>query len=152
MIVVRASRLEELSRFTAFETESEASPFVGTYPLAEHVRLLALDHVTYLSIDDGGELVGFLILVLDPDGVSVELRRIVVARRDRGIGQVVLGEVVRYCEVHFPRTRLWLDVARYNARAKHVYGKLGFVPFEGQPQPGADEDLEFMERSLRPDR
>jgi RimJ/RimL family protein N-acetyltransferase len=145
---LRPARPAELARFTAFEREEGAAPFVNTYAPAEHARLHARDDVTYLSIERAGVLDGFVLLVLDPDGRSVELRRIVVARKDRGTGQTALAAVERHCADVLGRRRIWLDVAACNARAKHIYAKLGYVPFE--PPPGADPENEYLEKRIVP--
>jgi GNAT superfamily N-acetyltransferase len=108
----------------------------------------ARDDVIYLSLERAGELDGFILLVLDPDGESVELRRIAVVRKDGGTGQAALAAAERHCAGGLGRRRIWLDVARQNARAKHVYGKLGYVPFEAPP--GAEPDLEFLEKRIVP--
>lgn len=148
---LRLARPDEFARFTAFEADPAAAPFVNTDPPEVHARRAARDDVAYLSIEHGRALVGFVLFVLDPDGRSVELRRIVVARPDLGIGQKALMTAIGWCKRTWPdRTRLWLDVAPFNARAKHVYEKLGFTYFAGTPSPGADEALEFLERPLPP--
>lgn len=148
MVRVRPALPAELARFTAFERDGDAAPYVNTCTPEEHARLHTRGDVTYLSIEREGVLDGFVLLVLDPDGSSVELRRIVVARKDRGTGQVALAAAERYCAAELGRRRIWLDVARRNARAKHIYGKLGYVPFEAPP--GADAELEFLEKRTLP--
>ncbi|MHC4973733.1 MAG: GNAT family N-acetyltransferase [Planctomycetota bacterium] len=148
MVRLRPALPAELARFTTFEQDEDAAPFVNTYPPEEHARMQARDDVTYLSIEHGGELDGFVLLVLDPDGRSVELRRIVVVEKDRGTGQAALAAAERYCADVLGRRRIWLDVAPCNARAKHIYEKLGYVPFAAPP--GADGEIEFLEKSIVP--
>jgi diamine N-acetyltransferase len=80
----------------------------------------------YLSILEGSAFAGFILLRLDPDGSSVECRRIVVVERGRGIGQVAIAALERYCRSVLGRFRIWLDVFDANHRARHVYTKLGF--------------------------
>jgi len=146
MVRVRPALPAELARFTSFERAADAAPFVNTYTPEEHARMHACDDVTYLSIERAGELDGFVLLVLDPDGESVELRRIVVVEKDRGTGQAALAAAERYCVNELGRRRVWLDVAPHNARAKHIYGKLGYVPFEAPPD--ADPDIEFLAKRI----
>jgi ribosomal protein S18 acetylase RimI-like enzyme len=147
MVRLRPALPGELARFTTFEREEDAAPFVNTYSPAEHARMQARDDVTYLSIERAGALDGFVLLVLDPDGESVELRRIVVVEKDRGTGQAALAATERYCASELGRRRIWLDVAKYNARAKHIYEKLGYVPFAAPP--GAEREIEFLEKRIR---
>ena len=145
---VRPAVFDELERFTAFETAEDAAPFVNTYTPETHARMHARADVAYLSVLRAGELDGFVLLVLDPDGESVELRRVVVSGTDRGTGQVALAAAERYCRKAFGRRRIWLDVAKFNARAKHVYAKLGYAPFPSPP--GSSDEIEFMEKRLGP--
>ena len=146
MVRVRPALPAELARFTSFERAEDAAPFVNTYTPAEHARMHARDGVTYLSIERAGELDGFVLLVLDPDGESVELPRIVVVEKDRGTGQAALAAAELFCASELGRRRIWLDVAPQNARAKHIYRELGYVPFEAPP--GADPDIEFLENRI----
>jgi RimJ/RimL family protein N-acetyltransferase len=146
MVRLRPALPGELPRFTTFEQEEGAAPFVNTSSPEEHARLCARDDVTYLSIDREGELDGFVLLVLDPDGTSVELRRIVVVKRNRGTGQAALAAAERYCADRLGRRRVWLDVAPFNARAKHVYAKLGYRPFAAPA--GTDPGVEFLEKRI----
>ena len=144
MVRLRPALPAELARFTSFEQAEDTTPFVHTYAPREHARMDARDDVTYLAIERAGELAGFVLLVLDPDGESVELRQIVVVRKNRGTGQAALAAAERYCQDELGRRRVWLDVAPDNARAKHIYRKLGYVPFDAPP--GTKSDDEFLEK------
>ena len=125
-LVIRDALLEDLDRFRLMELDGDTAPFINPYPLERHQAEFEKAEIRYKSIlGPSGELVGFMILALDPDGVSLELRRIVVAVRGRGYGKVVLrraGELAR----EFGRSRVWLDVFAHNERARHVYEGAGF--------------------------
>lgn len=90
---------------------------------------------------------GFAILKDDGPG-RVEWRRVIVARRDDGIGSDFMQAVID----HFKETgahTLWLDVYEENTRARHVYSALGFKEVRREPS-GDDPNttLIFMEHAL----
>lgn len=73
-----------------------------------------------------GPAAGFVILRGIGEG-SVGLQRVAVTRPGAGFGSRLLAAAVDWVWRETDARRLWLDVARHNARARHVYGKLGFV-------------------------
>lgn len=109
--------------------QGEARHFVLPYPLQRHQEEFAKPTVVYKSIRRGENLVGFVILVLDPDGLSVEFRRIVVSEPGRGLGKRAVELVRDVCRRELGRTRIWLDVFESNERAKRVYEKAGYSQF-----------------------
>jgi RimJ/RimL family protein N-acetyltransferase len=70
------------------------------------------------------------------DSGAIELKRIVVAVPERGLGRRVLSEVIRMAFEEFDAHRLFLDVYEDNARARHLYESLGFV-YEGTMRDAA---------------
>lgn len=82
----------------------------------------------YLIARKAGEPVGYVILlgVMGQNPV-VELKRIVVTKRGVGVGQALMHLIIDYAFDDLKAHRLWLDVIDDNARAQHVYRKLGFV-------------------------
>jgi diamine N-acetyltransferase len=70
-----------------------------------------------------------LILVLDSDNRSVELRRIVVTEKGHGYGKRVVSMVDEICRKELGRIRVWLDVFETNERARHVYEECGYRCF-----------------------
>lgn len=82
----------------------------------------------YLIARKSGDPVGYIILrgVMGQNPV-VELKRIVVTKRGVGVGQALMHLIIDYVFDDLKAHRLWLDVAADNARAHHVYRKMGFV-------------------------
>jgi RimJ/RimL family protein N-acetyltransferase len=102
--------------------------------------------IVYLRILARGEPAGFFLLALDPDGRSVEFRRVVVAPERRGIGQAAIRAMETFCRAELGRTRIWLDVFEENDRARHIYRKLGYRlfghgSFDGRPLLLFEKDL-----------
>ena len=138
MITLRESQIEELSTFVTMESSDDTVAFIIPYSLEEHQAKFNVPNIVYLSILNNERLAGFIILALDPDGMSVEFRRIVVSAKGNGIGQAAIKVMEAYCQTTLQRNRIWLDVFEFNKRGKHVYKKLGYTQFkrgdhEGQP-------------------
>jgi hypothetical protein len=68
-ITLHDTRSDELSAIHEME-QGPARPFIVPYMLERHQHECSRPVVIYKSIRQGGELVGFVILVLNPDGVS----------------------------------------------------------------------------------
>ena len=130
---IKDARYSELESFYEMERELDIAKFVGQFSLERHQEEFAKDSVRYKSIYNAEQrLIGFLILILDPDGQSIELKRIVISERGNGFGGQVLSLMPKLCR-SLGRRRIWLDVFDYNERARHVYERAGFTPFGTRP-------------------
>jgi ribosomal protein S18 acetylase RimI-like enzyme len=127
-LLICDTKREELGRICAME-QGEARNFIIPYPLDRHEAEFAKPDVVYKSISRGGQHIGFLILVLDSDARSVELRRIVVTESGRGYGKRVVSMIDDICRDEFGRVRVWLDVFETNERARHLYEQCGYRRF-----------------------
>jgi GNAT superfamily N-acetyltransferase len=127
-LLVRATKREELGRICEME-RGEARNFVIPYSLDRHQEEFAKPEVLYKSIWRSGQHIGFLILVLDSDARSIELRRIVVIEPGCGYGKKVVRMVDDICRDELGRVRVWLDVFETNERARHVYEQCGYHKF-----------------------
>lgn len=129
MVEIQRALTEDLTQFVAMEQAIGTREFITPYSLEEHAQKIADSELVYLRILDAAALVGFLILGLDSDGISVEFRRIVVSTKGQGIGQAAMRQLEHFCRTDLHRTRIWLDVFATNNRARHLYEKLGYVQF-----------------------
>lgn len=129
MIELNYAGIEQLPLFHALEQDADTSPYILPTTLEQHRQALDREDVIYLSINHDGALGGYLILALDSDGRSVELRRIVIANRRQGIGQAAMRALETWCLDKLQRGRIWLDVFDFNSRGRHVYSKLGYEQF-----------------------
>ena len=127
-LLVRATDRTELERIYRME-RGEAREFIMAYSLDRHHAEFARPGVTYKSIWSEGHHVGFLILALDPDGRSVEFRRIVVIEPGRGFGRKAVRAVDAICRDELGRARVWLDVFEANQRARYLYEQCGYRRF-----------------------
>jgi ribosomal protein S18 acetylase RimI-like enzyme len=126
MVGLEKADVEDASLFATMEQAADTRPFIIPASRADHERNLSAPGLVHLRIADRGLVAGFLILALDADCRSVELRRIVVAPKGRGIGQSAIARAEGFCRERLGRTRIWLDVFERNDRARHIYEKLGY--------------------------
>ena len=125
-----------------------ANIFVHCWDEATHRGYLNDPRAHYL-IAEGiqGTALGYAILFENEPGI-VEWRRIIVARRDDGIGSAFMQAVIdRFTDEG--ASMIWLDVYEENKRARHVYSAMGFE--EVRTEASASDPnvtLMIMERSL----
>ena len=136
MIQLERASVDDAPFFAALEQAPDTAEFILPYSRSEHVQKMLDPHLMYLRILQDGELAGFFILALDPDAHSVEFRRIVVAIKARGIGQVAIAAMERFCRDEWQRTRIWLDVFEHNSRGQHIYEKLGYKRYGARDHEG----------------
>lgn len=149
------SRFNRLRKATAddifFIRSLEMDPanvFVHCWDEETHHKNLSDPKIHYLVAEGiQGTALGYAILVENEPGI-VEWRRIIVARRDDGIGKEFMQAVIDNF-TNRGTIKLWLDVYADNARARHVYRAVGFK--EVRTKPLTDDPsvtLVIMERPL----
>ncbi len=146
MVVVREAKIDEIPRFVEMEQAKGTAEFIIPYSLGDHLAKFNKQDIVYLSIIDEGRLAGFIILAIDPDGVSVEFRRIVVSAKNKGIGQSAIRAMEDYCRAKFRCKRIWLDVFEFNERGRYIYEKLGYTQFKKGKHDG--KSLLYYQKSL----
>ncbi|MGI9874457.1 GNAT family N-acetyltransferase [Vibrio chagasii] len=145
VLELRKSVLSEASAFVEMECSSDTKGFVIPYSVEKHVSLIESNEVVYLSLYDENELSGFIILSQESQD-TVEFRRIVVASKGKGLGQLAIKEMEQYCAEHLNCSKVWLDVFESNSRGIHIYQKLGYTQFKEALYEG--RSLLFMEKRL----
>ncbi len=144
MISIRPGNFAELPLFYQMERKQDTEAFILPYELAKHELMWSKPDVHYLTIIAADEVAGFIILAEDPDGESIEFRRIVVDRKGKQIGQKAIQYMESFCWETLAKTRIWLDVFDFNQRGLHVYRKLGYMRFKNGSFEG--NTLHFMEK------
>lgn len=145
MLELRKSKVHEANEVVAMESAQGTSEFIIPYSLSQHIDFITSDELIYLSIYDSNELVGFMILLLRPSN-DVEFRRIVIAKKGKGLGQHAITLMEEYCAEHLNCSRVWLDVFESNKRGIYLYRKLGYKQFKQTEFEG--QQLLFMEKTL----
>ena len=137
---------DELGRVCELERDADTSPYILPTTRAQHEANLARDDFVYLSIYRDEKFAGYFILVLEADGRSVELRRIVIAEKGAGTGKQAMLHVEAWCRDRLGRSRIWLDVFDFNSRGMHIYPGLGYRYIGRQEFDG--KQLLFFEKHL----
>lgn len=127
-LILKNTKPEELKHICEMEL-GEARKFIIPYTIERHQTEFEKPDVAYKSVLLKEGCIGFLILVLDADGHSVEFRRIVITKPGRGYGKQVVDMVDRICRDELGRNRIWLDVFETNNRAHYVYEQCGYKKF-----------------------
>ncbi len=126
-LIVRPTRVEDVEWVLGAEAAPAQRPFVTQWTRDAHQQALTNEDRAHGIIEDGGDLIGYVILAGLAEGRSIELVRIVVTRPGRGIGRRVLRAIERHAFDVLGAHRLWLDVFTHNDRALGLYRSEGFV-------------------------
>ena len=146
---MRLATNADIPAIVALESNPIARQFVGQWSEDRHQTTLdGNDARYYVSENDAGEIEAYVILRgLSEDSRSIELKRIVVAVPERGLGRRVLNEIIRTVFRELGAHRLFLDVFEDNARARHLYESLGFK-YEGIMREAAYRDGRWFDLHL----
>lgn len=132
VMLLRLAIPADLPAIVNLECAPFALEFVGQWSEERHrATLESSDARYYVSESDGGEVQAYAILRgFQETSGAIELKRIVVAVPERGLGRRIMTELLRIVFQELGAHRLYLDVFDHNARARHVYESLGFQ-YEG---------------------
>jgi RimJ/RimL family protein N-acetyltransferase len=157
MILLTRGTPDDIAFVMSAERRPGYEPLVGRWTDAQHREALsAPDCVYLLGARDGEDRQGFAILrELDHPHGNIYLKRIAVLEAGRGFGQGFLHAVMAWVFAQPQAHRFWLEVVGENARARHVYAKLGFVEEgrerEAYMRPDGSRDSYLMFSILRPE-
>ena len=130
MIKLRQARRPELEIFHQMEQQPHVGNFLDPHSVERHHSRFANSETVYLSIEaENKTLVGYIVLVEHSASNSLEFARILIDQSYQGIGQQAMMLMEDYGLREFGVNRIWLDVYEDNARAMHVYEKLGYQRF-----------------------
>lgn len=129
---LRLATQDDIPAILALERTPMAREFVGQWSEDRHRTTLAGGDARYfVSETEWGEVQAYAILRgIQESSNAIELKRIVVAAPERGLGRRMLTEMIRIAFRELDAHRLFLDVYEDNARARHLYESLGFQ-YEG---------------------
>ncbi|UII34722.1 GNAT family N-acetyltransferase [Fulvivirga ulvae] len=119
----------DLDFVTALETHPQNRSYVMIYTKEQHLEVIASANEQHLIIIEKGtnEKVGFVILGgLNNQHNSLELRRIIIDKKGKGLGKETLQLIKKYCFEILQMNRLWLDVVDDNQKAIYIYASAGF--------------------------
>lgn len=126
--MLRRTEVSDLDFVLGLEEDAENAPFIIQWSRERHARAIADGDEEHLILLDGDEPAGFVLLAgLRGDERDVELRRIVVGPKGRGLGQRALRQVLDHAFGELRARRVWLDVKPENLRAQAAYRRVGFT-------------------------
>lgn len=120
--------MDDLGFIMETERIPEHEGLIGRWSAERHRASMASGDFAYLIALEEERPAGFAILrdLGDPHG-NVGLQRIAMVETGKGLGQAFLSAVLDWTFAQTPCHRLCLEVFTDNARARHVYRRLGFV-------------------------
>ena len=141
----------DLDAVVALESDPDVAPWISPWPRERHLRAISAEELAHLSFRDAdGAFAGLLLLagLSDPER-SIELRRIALRVRGRGLGAQALQAALAHCFEALGAQRVWLDLLPDNERAAAVYRRVGLtdegVVENAHPLPdGSLGPLRFM--------
>ena len=125
---LRPATEADLFFMIGLETEPEAKPWLARWTRERHLEAFRSADEEPLIVEDDGEPVGYALLSgIGSEHGSIEVRRIVVARKGEGVGRRALKLVVDRAFEEYAPHRVWLDLMTGNERAQRAYEAVGFT-------------------------
>jgi RimJ/RimL family protein N-acetyltransferase len=122
--------LSDLDWVVTVERDGANLPFITPWDRTQHEGAMRFPDSRHFVIESGAdcERVGFVILqgCRNPNR-SVELKRIVLQPKGRGLGRACVRLLKRMAFHDFRAHRFWLDVKGLNTRAHSLYLSEGFT-------------------------
>lgn len=127
-ISIRKTTEEDIHFVIAAENAEENAPHVVQWTREQHIAAFHNQDILHVIIEAGGKRVGYTIIAgLKEANKAIELRRIVIVEKGKGLGRAAIQLFKKYVFEELKAHRLWLDVREYNDRARHLYKTSGFV-------------------------
>lgn len=129
-IVLRKTTTLDLEFVLAAERHPDNCNFVYQWSYDEHLIALNNANLAHYVIENisSQELLGYVILdEVQNSSNSINLRRLVVTVKNRGIGRLALEAIKKIAFEELSAHRLWLDVFSDNLNAYQLYQKVGFI-------------------------
>jgi diamine N-acetyltransferase len=127
---LRPTMLSDLDFVIGVETDAHNLPFITPWDRTQHEGAVRFPDFRHFIVESGDapERAGFVILqgCRNPHG-SVELKRIVLQSKGRGLGRECVRVLKRMAFRDLGAHRFWLDVKQLNQRALALYQSEGFV-------------------------
>ena len=144
-MLLRPASPADLPHIIALERLPESARYVGQWTDGHHARALAGENARYyVHENEIGHISAYVILLGFEEGhASIEFKRFVVAEPGRGLGRLLLAELLRIVFDEIGAHRFFLDVAEDNARALHLYRSVGFVE-EGVMREATERDGKWL--------
>jgi NAD+ diphosphatase len=127
---LRPTRIEDLEFVLRAEQDPENAPFIRQWTEDRHRRAIDAENAAHFVVMAQADLrpVGYVIFCdLDRDEHSVQLKRLVISEKSKGLGRAVMQCIKAVAFDDLRVHRLWFEVVTGNARAMNLYKSDGFV-------------------------
>ena len=128
-VTLRRAVRADIEAIMAIERRPGFEALISRSSAAEHETMMAApDYAYFVGLDGQGAVVAFAILrdLADPYG-NLYLKRVAVLEPGVGVGAAFLGALANWAFRETAAHRFWLSTFDSNARAQHVYRRLGFT-------------------------
>ena len=127
---LRPTMQSDLAFVLSLEQDPDNQPFITPWERTQHEAAIRFPDFRHFIVEAGPGLepAGFVILIgCRSRNQSLELKRMVVRSKGRGLGRATLRVVKKVAFDDLAAHRLWLEVKKRNARARALYDSEGFV-------------------------
>jgi RimJ/RimL family protein N-acetyltransferase len=108
--------------------EEDGYPYVLKWEERKHRESLEDKNIMHLILEEKGSKIGYCILAGFTSGNdNIEIKRIVVEVKNRGIGRKSLNAIVKYLFEEKNVHRVWLDYHQFNEVGAYLYESMGFT-------------------------
>ncbi|NJD04181.1 MAG: GNAT family N-acetyltransferase [Ruminiclostridium sp.] len=127
-ITFRKTNEEDLSYVLALEKKPENSPLIRQWKEESHKSAINSNNYYHIIVEYKNQKAGYIILSgLNSIDRNIELTRIVIDKKDIGIGRKSIKALKALVFEELHAHRLWLNVRMKNEKAKYLYKSEGFV-------------------------
>ena len=127
-IVLRETSERDLDLVLEIEGDPGVAPYMVRLSREEQREAILSEREERLLVVEDGEVVGTALLSgIGGRNDSIEIRRVAITRRGRGLGRRALELVVDRAFDRHGAHRVWLDTQPGNERALRAYAAVGFV-------------------------
>jgi len=127
-IHIRETRLDDLDFVIDTESAKENKKNVFQWTKDEHIKIIDnIDTLHLLIEDENNNSIGYAIVAgLRSNNKSIELRRVVINKKNKGYGSEFLRLIKEYTFEDLGYHKLWLDFFDSNKRVESLYIRNGF--------------------------
>lgn len=128
MIELRNMKWEDVQSAILLERHPSNSSYVFQWTEAQYERALQDEDYRIFALTYDDFLIGHAILCgFNGESESIELKRIVVQMKGRGIGRCIVKKLMHYVFEICGKKRMWLDYFETNEVGRKLYTDMGFV-------------------------
>lgn len=125
---ILSTEIKDIPEIKEIESRAENNRFIIPYSAARHQEVIKNADEVHFKIIIDQKIVGFIILAgLESRHQALEFRRIVIAKKGKGLGRKAIQWIKKYAFETLGFHRLWLDVFDFNDPAQHLYTSEGFT-------------------------